>query len=215
MTTRVIMNTSRPNGSGGTYKAGVEYDLADDLAELWRGQGICRRTSVRSEQTGAVVSATAGNFPDAPGQSQDLPLTVRQSSGGIRVLAGDADITDQIGGGAGDGTAGTGMTHTVRNLDNATVTRIMLPSAPAELMLNWYDSTGSSGNLRYVLEAASVADATARLNDDTAHGELVANGNPVIVKFEPTMFPVYIYVRASSAVGAGSNILSMIAKVTS
>ena len=83
MTTRVIMNTSRPNGSGGTYKAGVEYDLADDLAELWRGQGICRRTSVRSEQTGAVVSATAGNFPDAPGQSQDLPLTVRQSSGGI------------------------------------------------------------------------------------------------------------------------------------
>lgn len=83
MTTRVIMNTSRPNGSGGTYKAGVEYDLADDLAELWRGQGICRRTSVRSEQTGAVVSATAGNFPDAPGQSQDLPLTVRQSGEGV------------------------------------------------------------------------------------------------------------------------------------
>lgn len=83
MTTRVIMNTSRPNGSGGTYKAGVEYDLADDLAELWRGQGVCRRTSVRSEQTGAVVSATAGNFPDAPGQSQDLPLTVRQSAQGV------------------------------------------------------------------------------------------------------------------------------------
>ena len=93
MTTRVIMNTSRPNGSGGTYKAGVEYDLADDLAELWRGQGICRRTSVRSEQTGAVVSATAGNFPDAPGQSQDLPLTVRISDQGVvKVVSGDQEL---------------------------------------------------------------------------------------------------------------------------
>lgn len=143
-------------------------------------------------------------------------VTASPSDGRVeKIMVGDLDVTDQIGGDGGDGTAGTGITYTVRNLDNATVTRIMLPSAPAELMLNWYDSTGSSGNLRYVLEAASLADATARLNDDTAHGELVANGNPVIVKFQPTMFPVYIYVRASSAVGAGSNILSMIAKVTS
>ena len=100
MTTRVIMNTSRPNGSGGTYKAGVEYDLADDLAELWRGQGICRRTSVRSEQTGAVVSATAGNFPDAPGQSQDLPLTVRNSAQGVEFdPETEAAIAEIAGGG--------------------------------------------------------------------------------------------------------------------
>lgn len=89
MTTRVIMNTSRPNGSGGTYKAGVEYDLADDLAELWRGQGICRRTSVRSEQTGAVVAATAGNFPDAPAQNKRIPLeVVMDSAQGVGIQGG-------------------------------------------------------------------------------------------------------------------------------
>lgn len=70
------MNVDRPNGSGGTYKAGVEYDLPDDLAALWRGQGVCRLTSVRSEQTGAVISATGGNFPDAPVQNKRIPLEV-------------------------------------------------------------------------------------------------------------------------------------------
>lgn len=74
MTTRIIMNVSRPNGSGGTYKAGTEYDLPDDLAELWRGQGICRRLSVRSEQTGAVIQATSGNYPGAPALDDQFPL---------------------------------------------------------------------------------------------------------------------------------------------
>lgn len=167
-----------------------------------------------------VVEEADGNISVYAGDTtivgpNQVPVTATiNSSGGIgKILVGDLDVTDQIGGG-GDGTAGTGMTYTARNLDHASVTRIMLPSAPAELLLNWYDATGSSGNLRYVLEAASLADATARLNDDTAHGELVANGSPAIVKFSPTTFPVSIYVRASSAVGAGSNILSLLAKVT-
>lgn len=169
------------------------------------------------DRTGLSPDKTPDWLPDnlrlAPGEQ--LAKIQTTSSGEVeKIMAGDLDVTDQIGGGGGDGTAGTGMTYTARNLDHASVTRIMLPSAPAELLLNWYDATGSSGNLRYVLEAASLADATARLNDDTAHGELVANGSPAIVKFSPTTFPVSIYVRASSAVGAGSNILSLLAKVT-
>lgn len=217
MAITVIMQDSRPDGAGGTYKKGSTYSLPDPLATYFLDIGLAKRTSARSEQTGATVTGdSAGRFPSAPSQDKSVPLTATPSDGKFVISAGGQDVTDQIGGGgASDGTAGTGMTYTVRNLDNATVTRIMLPSAPAELMLNWYDSTGSSGNLRYVLEAASLADATARLADDTAHGELAANGNPVIVKFEPTMFPVYIYVRASSAVGAGSNILSLLAKVSS
>lgn len=83
MTTRIIMNVSRPNGSGGTYKAGTEYDLPDDLAELWRGQGICRRLSVRSEQTGVVIQATSGNYPGAPALDDQFPLmgSIRSSGG--------------------------------------------------------------------------------------------------------------------------------------
>lgn len=175
-------------------------------------------TGIFSIDTNRLVGLAAKGSPDVTylaGQdtpTSGIPLTVTlTSSGGVKVLAGDVDVTDKIG---GDGAAGTGMTYTARNLAHDSVTRIMLPSAPTELMLNWWDSTGSSGNLRYVLEAASLADATARLADDTAHGELVANGAPAVVKFEPTMYPVYIYVRASSAVGAGSNILSLLAKVT-
>ncbi|RTL32208.1 MAG: hypothetical protein EKK49_11075, partial [Rhodocyclaceae bacterium] len=81
MTTHVIMNVARPNGAGGIYKAGVEYDLPDDLAALWRGQGVCRLTSVLSEQTGAVVSAAGGNFPDAPAMNRRIPLEVENTWG--------------------------------------------------------------------------------------------------------------------------------------
>lgn len=86
MTTHVIMNVDRPNGSGGIYKAGVEYDLADDLATLWRGMGICRLTTVRSEQTGAVVSATTGNFPDAPAMNKRIPVEAIPSGSGVGKL---------------------------------------------------------------------------------------------------------------------------------
>lgn len=89
MTTRIIMNVSRPNGSGGTYKAGTEYDLPDDLAELWRGQGICRRLSVRSEQTGVVIQATSGNYPVAPALDDQFPLMGSTSSSGVVELLGD------------------------------------------------------------------------------------------------------------------------------
>lgn len=81
--THVIMNVDRPNGSGGIYKAGVEYDLADDLAALWRGMGICRLTTVRSEQTGAAVSATTGNFPDAPAMNKRIPVEAVPSGSGM------------------------------------------------------------------------------------------------------------------------------------
>ena len=83
MTTRVIMNTTRPNGSGGQYLANTEYNLPDDLAEIWRGQGICRRIAVRSEQTGAVVSAAAGNFPDSISSNPSLPVMAFPSDGGV------------------------------------------------------------------------------------------------------------------------------------
>lgn len=82
MTTHVIMNVDRPNGSGRTYKAGVEYDLPDDLVALWRGQGVCRLTSVRSEQTGAVITAISGNFPDAPAQNKRMPVEYSSSLDG-------------------------------------------------------------------------------------------------------------------------------------
>ena len=88
MTTRVIMNTTRPNGSGGQYLANTEYNLPDDLAEIWRGQGICRRIAVRSEQTGAVVSAAAGNFPDSISSNPSLPVMAFPSGPGLEIQDG-------------------------------------------------------------------------------------------------------------------------------
>lgn len=138
------------------------------------------------------------------------PLQVSKNlTGGIELSAGGEDITNLLG---GDGESGAALTFSARNISHVTPTKILLPSAPLELAIMWSES-GTSGNLRYVLEAASLADATARLSDDSAHAELVSNSNPALISFEPTMSPVNIYFMASSAVGAGSSTLSAMAKV--
>ena len=139
------------------------------------------------------------------------PLGFRTGLAGEPViLSGNEDVTDQIGG--GDGAAGPAVLRSFRNIPHDSVTVILLPTAPQELALSWYES-GTSGNLRFVLEAASLADATSRLSDDLAHGELASGGAPFGVSFQPTNSPVYLYVRASSPIGAGSSILSVAAKV--
>lgn len=111
-----------------------------------------------------------------------------------------------------DGGAGPAVVITERNLPHDSVTSVLLPSAPSELALMWSES-GTSGPLRYVLEAASLADATARLSDDAAHAEIVSGDGPMLIRFVPTTAPMYLYVRASAAFGAGSNLLTIIAKV--
>ena len=76
MPTTVIMQTSRPDGAGGTYKKGSTYTLADDLAAYFLSIGAAKRTSTRSEQTGAAISGNAaGQFPSAPALSSQVPVT--------------------------------------------------------------------------------------------------------------------------------------------
>lgn len=85
MPTTVIMQTSRPDGAGGTYKQGSTYTIADDLAAYFLSIGAAKRTSTRSEQTGATISGNAaGQFPSAPALSRQVPVTASiTSSGGI------------------------------------------------------------------------------------------------------------------------------------
>lgn len=91
MAITVIMQDSRPDGAGGTYKKGSTYSLPDTLATYFLDIGLAKRTSARSEQTGATVSGdSAGRFPSAPSMDKSVPLTATLSSGGIknpRILA--------------------------------------------------------------------------------------------------------------------------------
>ena len=112
----------------------------------------------------------------------------------------------------GDGMPGPAVMTTFRNISHSSVTQLLMPSAPTELALLWRES-GTSGALRFVVEAASLLDATARLADDTAHGELSSGDLPLLMLFEPTTSPTYLYFRATSDVGVGSNALTVIAKV--
>ena len=83
MPTTVIMKTSRPDGAGGTYKQGSTYTIADDLAAYFLSIGAAKRTSTRSEQTGAAISGNAaGQFPSAPALSSQVPVTASTSSDG-------------------------------------------------------------------------------------------------------------------------------------
>lgn len=112
----------------------------------------------------------------------------------------------------GDGTPGACVTRSERNISHTVVTKVFLPSAPIELAILWVES-GTSGNLKFVLEAASDLDADSRLANNAAHGEISSGGN-ILVRFTPTSNPMNIYLLATSAVGAGSNIATIIAKVT-
>lgn len=81
MPTTVIMKTSRPDGADGTYKQGSTYTIADDLAAYFLSIGAAKRTSTRSEQTGAAISGNAaGQFPSAPALSSQVPVTASTSS---------------------------------------------------------------------------------------------------------------------------------------
>lgn len=83
MAITVIMQDSRPDGAGGTYKKGSTYSLPDPLATYFLDIGLAKRTSTRSEQTGATVSGdSAGKFPSAPSQDKSVPLTTTTSDGG-------------------------------------------------------------------------------------------------------------------------------------
>lgn len=111
-----------------------------------------------------------------------------------------------------DGTPGACVTRSERNISHTVTTKVFLPSAPIELAILWVES-GTSGNLKFVLEAASDLDADSRLANDAAHGE-ISSGDNILVRFTPTSNPMNIYLLATSAVGAGSNIATIIAKVT-
>lgn len=111
-----------------------------------------------------------------------------------------------------DSAAGSCVIRSERNISHTTKTIILLPSAPIQLAILWAES-GTSGNLKFVLEAASSLDADARLANDSAHGEIVS-GDSVLLSFVPSTSPTYIYLLASTAVGAGSNVVTIIAKVS-
>ncbi len=141
------------------------------------------------------------------GQGKAVRLDVVQSDEIIAHLAAHEEL-----GIVGDGDAGAAVISSFRNVPHDSVTKLLLPSAPQELALLWSES-GTSGAIRYVLEAASLADATARLADDSAHGEIVSGDLPTLISFVPTTVPMYLYFSASSAYGAGSNLLTVVAKV--
>lgn len=88
MAITVIMQDSRPDGAGGTYKKGSTYSLPDPLATYFLDIGLAKRTSTRSEQTGAAISGNAaGQFPSAPALSSQVPVTASiTSSGGVDVV---------------------------------------------------------------------------------------------------------------------------------
>ena len=91
MAITVIMQDSRPDGAGGTYKKGSTYSLPDPLATYFLDIGLAKRTSTRSEQTGAAISGNAaGQFPSAPALSSQVPVTASiTSSGGVGILNGE------------------------------------------------------------------------------------------------------------------------------
>ena len=92
MAITVIMQDSRPDGAGGTYKKGSTYSLPDTLATYFIDIGLAKRTSTRSEQTGLQITGdSAGRFPSAPAQDAEDVLKVRRSSaqGVGDILAGD------------------------------------------------------------------------------------------------------------------------------
>lgn len=90
MAITVIMQDSRPDGAGGTYKKGSTYSLPDPLATYFLDIGLAKRTSTRSEQTGAAISGNAaGQFPSAPALSSQVPVTASiTSSGGMGIQDG-------------------------------------------------------------------------------------------------------------------------------
>lgn len=92
MAITVIMQDSRPDGAGGTYKKGSTYSLPDPLATYFLDIGLAKRTSTRSEQTGAAISGNAaGQFPSAPALSSQVPVTASTtSSGGNEISIGAA-----------------------------------------------------------------------------------------------------------------------------
>ena len=92
-------------------------------------------------------------FSEVPGFSY---LSSTTSDGEIRVLAGETDITDQLGGGASDGTAGTGMTYTVTATD------------VGHRIYAWAQGTGStSGNVTSPYSQQVTAGTSYRIDSVT------------------------------------------------
>ena len=85
MTTTVQMLKDRPDGAGGTYRAGTIYTLTSDLADFFVRNGAARLVTVESEETGAVATLN----PD--GRRYDLqdgdldPVFARKSLTGVIV----------------------------------------------------------------------------------------------------------------------------------
>lgn len=148
-----------------------------------------------------------GSFDGLREGSETLPVVtaVTNNLTGGSVLIGPDGKTINTG---DSGFSGSPILKSFKNLTN-TVTKILLPSAPQALTLSWSDS-GIAGNLRFVLEAASSGDADSRLNFDDAHSELLSGAAPVAIMFAPTNNPYYLYVKTSNAIGAGSNVLSIV-----
>lgn len=87
MTTTVQMLKDRPDGAGGTYRAGTTYTLTSDLADFFVRNGAARRVTVESEETGAVATLNPdGKRYDV--QDGDLgPVFARKSvTGGVAKL---------------------------------------------------------------------------------------------------------------------------------
>jgi len=94
MAITVIMQDSRPDGAGGTYKKGSTYSLPDTLATYFIDIGLAKRTSTRSEQTGLQITGdSAGRFPSAPAQDAEDVLKVRRSSDGGVVFTSTTQLT--------------------------------------------------------------------------------------------------------------------------
>lgn len=154
---------------------------------------------------GIAGSAVAGSVQKRLG---DLELVAPGTPGGLVAHAADHAAMGIFN----DAAPGACVTLSERNISHTTKTKILLPNAPLQLAILWVES-GTSGNLKFVLEAASSLDADSRLANDAAHGE-ISSGSSILIRFIPSTSPMYIYLLATSAVGAGSNLATIIAKVT-
>ena len=153
----VIMKTSRPDGAGGTYKQGSTHTLADDLAAYFLSIGAAKRTSTRSEQTGAAVSSNAaGQFPSAPALSSQVPVTASTSSSGVLELWAASEQVTAGGGGISPDATGTLANRATHNAEAVGFIYLATDQVPAE----YYFREGAAGNWSPAVEVQGPTGAT-------------------------------------------------------
>lgn len=96
----------------------------------------------------------------------------------------------------------------VRNITNV-AQFVAIPVDSIKLRISYVDS-GTAGNLRLCCEYASAIDAQHRLTQTGAHMVIVSKQELPILKVSNL---TGIYVMTDNAIGAGSNILSLLFEI--